>query len=74
MAPRPEVQLPTPTVMDHVSVGEASILQSDHVSEGPGRIANAPVPSIYHDDRGEIHRLRGKYYLKKLMQLIVFSG
>ena len=34
------------------------MLASPHVSEGPGRIANSPVPSIYVDDRGEIHRFR----------------
>jgi hypothetical protein len=45
-------------VTDHVPVGTPLILQSPHVSEGPGRIANSPVPSIYNDDRGEIHRLR----------------
>lgn len=28
------------------------------MSEGPGRIANSPVPSIFRDDRGEIHRMR----------------
>jgi hypothetical protein len=28
------------------------------IQEGPGRIANAPVPSIFVDDRGDIHRLR----------------
>lgn len=33
-------------------------MESPHVSEGPGRIASAPVPSIFVDDRGEIHRLR----------------
>jgi hypothetical protein len=46
------------TVADHVSVGTEKILASPHVSEGPGRIANAPVPSVFRDDRGEIHRLR----------------
>ena len=45
-------------VIDHLPVGTADILNSPHVSEGPGRIARAPVPSIYVDDRGEIHRLR----------------
>lgn len=45
-------------VTDMVPVGTAAILDSPHVSEGPGRIANSPVPSIYSDDRGEIHRLR----------------
>lgn len=45
-------------VKDHVPVGTKEILLSPHVSEGPGRIANSPVPSIYQDDRGEIHRLR----------------
>lgn len=45
-------------VTDQVHVGTDKILQSPHVSEGPGRIANAPVPSIYYDDRGEIHRVR----------------
>lgn len=45
-------------VTDHVPVGTSDILNSPHVSEGPGRIARAPVPSIYVDDRGDIHRLR----------------
>lgn len=49
---------PTPVVADHVTVGSERILESPHVSEGPGRIANAPVPSVFSDDRGEIHRLR----------------
>lgn len=46
------------TVEDQVAVGTELILQSPHVSEGPGRLANAPVPSVYSDDRGEIHRVR----------------
>lgn len=41
-----------------MSVGDEKVLESPHVSEGPGRIANSPVPSIFVDDRGEIHRLR----------------
>lgn len=45
-------------VKDNVPVGTVDILNSPHVSEGPGRIAKAPVPSIYVDDRGDIHRLR----------------
>lgn len=45
-------------VIDHLPVGTPEILNSPHVSEGPGRIARAPVPSIYVDDRGDIHRLR----------------
>jgi hypothetical protein len=49
---------PTPVVADQVDVGSERILESPHVSEGPGRIANAPVPSVFSDDRGEIHRLR----------------
>jgi hypothetical protein len=49
---------PTPAVEDQVHVGSERILESCHVSEGPGRIANAPVPSVFSDDRGEIHRLR----------------
>jgi hypothetical protein len=48
----------SPSVEDQVAIGTDKILQSPHVSEGPGRLANAPVPSIYSDDRGEIHRLR----------------
>lgn len=43
---------------EHVRVGSPEVLESPHVSEGPGRIANSPVPSIFVDDRGEIHRLR----------------
>jgi hypothetical protein len=46
------------TVIDQLPVGTPEILKSPHVSEGPGRIARAPVPSIYVDDRGDIHRLR----------------
>ena len=48
----------SPCVADQVAVGTAEILESGHVSEGPGRIASAPVPSIFTDDRGSIHRLR----------------
>ena len=44
--------------IEHVDVGTEKVLESPHVSEGPGRIANSPVPSIFVDDRGEIHRLR----------------
>lgn len=54
---RPDNAL-SPTVQDQVSTGTDKILSSPHVSEGPGRIANAPVPSVFRDDRGEIHRLR----------------
>lgn len=46
------------TVAEQVAVGTVKVLDSPHVSEGPGRIANSPVPSIFVDDRGEIHRLR----------------
>jgi hypothetical protein len=45
-------------MIEHVNVGSEAVLDSPHVSEGPGRIANSPVPSIFVDDRGEIHRLR----------------
>jgi hypothetical protein len=45
-------------VIDQLPVGTPEILNSPHVSEGPGRIARAPVPSIFVDDRGDIHRLR----------------
>ncbi|GAX23010.1 hypothetical protein FisN_15Hh092 [Fistulifera solaris] len=45
-------------VEEYVDVGTEKVLESPHVSEGPGRIANSPVPSIYVDDRGEIHRFR----------------
>ena len=48
----------SPCVADQVSVGTIKILDSGHVSEGPGRIASAPVPSVFMDDRGSIHRLR----------------
>ncbi|KAL7531959.1 hypothetical protein ACHAWF_003975 [Thalassiosira exigua] len=48
----------SPSVTDHVAVGTEAILESGHVSEGPGRIASAPIPSIFSDDRGSIHRLR----------------
>lgn len=45
-------------VVEQIPVGNPSILESQHVSEGPGRIAKAPVPSVYVDERGDIHRLR----------------
>jgi hypothetical protein len=45
-------------VADNVPVGTMEVLHSPHVSEGPGRIARAPVPSVYVDDRGDIHRIR----------------
>jgi hypothetical protein len=48
----------SPSVEDNVIVGTPEILQSPHVSEGPGQIAKSPVPSIFLDDRGDIHRLR----------------
>ena len=44
--------------LEHVQSGTEKILESSLVSEGPGRIANSPVPSIFRDDRGEIHRMR----------------
>jgi len=37
----------SPRVADQVSTGTIAILESPHVTEGPGRIANAPVPSVY---------------------------
>lgn len=48
----------SPSVSDQVAVGTEKILESGHVSEGPGRIASAPIPSVFSDDRGSIHRLR----------------
>lgn len=36
-----------PTVEDIVAVGTDAILESPHISDGPGRIANAPVPSVF---------------------------
>eukprot|EP00977_Amphora_coffeiformis_P004722 scaffold1007_cov176-Amphora_coffeaeformis.AAC.28 len=48
----------SPSVADKVAVGTEQILQSSHVSDGPGRIATAPIPSVFMDDRGSIHRLR----------------
>ena len=48
----------SPQVADQVAVGTVAILESPHVSEGPGRIASAPIPSVFSDDRGNIHRLR----------------
>ena len=36
-----------PEVDEFVQTGTIKILQSPHISEGPGRIANAPVPSVY---------------------------
>lgn len=47
-----------PTVEDEVAVGKEVILECPHVSVGPGRISSAPVPSVFRDDRGEIHRQR----------------
>lgn len=44
--------------LEYVEPGTEKILESSLVSEGPGRIANSPVPSIFRDDRGEIHRMR----------------
>jgi hypothetical protein len=35
------------TVNDHVPTGTPGVLDSPHVSEGPGKIANAPVPSVF---------------------------
>ncbi|KAG7336626.1 hypothetical protein IV203_024137 [Nitzschia inconspicua] len=46
------------TVDDHVPTGTPDVLESPHVTEGPGKIANAPVPSVFRDDRGSIDRLR----------------
>ena len=48
----------SPSVEDMVDVGSPAILSSPHVSQGPGQIAKSPVPSIFADDRGDIHRLR----------------
>ena len=48
----------SPSVADKVAVGTETILESSHVSDGPGRIATAPIPSVFMDDRGSIHRLR----------------
>lgn len=42
-----EEDLIPPAVDDNVPTGSIKMLQSPHVSEGPGRIANAPVPSVY---------------------------
>jgi hypothetical protein len=36
-----------PNVEDKVATGTEAILHSPHISDGPGRIANAPVPSVY---------------------------
>jgi hypothetical protein len=36
-----------PTVHDHVPTGTKAILESPHVSDGPGKIANSPVPSVF---------------------------
>lgn len=40
-------ELLEPTVSDHVPTGTPDILDSPHVSDGPGKIANAPVPSVF---------------------------
>jgi hypothetical protein len=36
-----------PMVDDYVPTGSRDILDSPHVTEGPGKIANAPVPSVF---------------------------
>lgn len=36
-----------PEVKDQVDCGTQEILKSPHISDGPGRIANSPVPSVY---------------------------
>jgi hypothetical protein len=36
-----------PSVQDQVPVGTRDILESPHVSDGPGKIANSPVPSVF---------------------------
>lgn len=48
----------SPSGEDQATSGTKKILESPNVSEGPGRVANAPVPSVFCDDRGEIHRVR----------------
>lgn len=35
------------TVEDQVATGTKAILKSPHISDGPGRIMNAPVPSVF---------------------------
>jgi hypothetical protein len=47
----------SPSVADQVAVGTEKILTSAHVSEGPGRVASAPVPSVFHDDRGYVRTI-----------------
>jgi hypothetical protein len=37
----------SPSVQDQVPVGSSEILDSPHVSSGPGQIAHAPVPSVF---------------------------
>ena len=37
----------SPSVSDQVATGTINILESPYISDGPGRIANAPVPSVY---------------------------
>jgi hypothetical protein len=37
----------SPSVEDAVATGTKAILESPHISDGPGRIANAPVPSVF---------------------------
>lgn len=37
----------SPSVSDQVATGTKNILESPYISDGPGRIANAPVPSVY---------------------------
>lgn len=62
----------TPRVEDKVDVGTPNILDSEHVTQGPGRINSAPIPSIFRDNRGEIHRL--KIGGKRVNQLYTKKG
>mmetsp|Transcript_18797 Transcript_18797/g.27797 ORF Transcript_18797/g.27797 Transcript_18797/m.27797 type:complete len:217 (+) Transcript_18797:92-742(+) len=58
MREKDDVAQMNPRVKDKVDVGTKSILDSDYVTEGPGRRSSAPIPSIFRDNRGEIHRLK----------------
>jgi hypothetical protein len=44
---QPQEDVLEPTVHDHVPTGTKAILESPHVSDGPGKIANSPVPSVF---------------------------
>lgn len=64
MAPRHAEQTLNPTVADQVATGTDAILESPHVTEGPGRIANAPVPSVFVSATGK-HAMRKQWFCEQ---------